>query len=84
LACARVESENLDAAGVSRPESLENLNGGGFACSVGTEQCKDLAFGNGEADAPHRRHAAIRLAKILDLDGHHEHVAVVIWPEAEQ
>jgi len=80
LALPGIEAEDLDAPGITGPETLENLHGGGLAGSVGPEQCKDLAFGDSETDALHRRHAVVGLAKLLDLDRRHARRAVTSRP----
>ena len=52
-------TENLDAARIPCSEALENLDRRGFPRSVRSKQGEDLAFGDSETDALHRRLAAV-------------------------
>src|ERR1039458_3287658 len=66
-----IGAENLDTSVVAAAVALEDLDDGGLARAVGTEQAKDLARLHAEADPAHGMQRAVRLAQLLDHDGRH-------------
>ena len=69
LARCRVAAEHPHVAAAARAVALEDLDGGGLARAVGSEQAEDLAASDLEADAAHRLHLAVGLAQTAYRDG---------------
>ena len=62
------EAQDGDVPVVGGAQSLDHLDGGGFAGAVGAEHAEDLARLDGEADAVHGLGLAVALAKVLGDD----------------
>ena len=56
----------LDLAGVGRREPFADLDGGGLARAVGTEQAEALAGTDLEVEPVHRDYVAVGLAELAD------------------
>src|SRR5260370_24152681 len=65
---AGIDPEHGDLASAARPQTFENLDGGGLAGPVRTEQAQHLARMDFEIDALDRWELAVVLGKRSDLD----------------
>jgi len=64
----RVEPQRPDAAAGARAQTLDALNGGGFASPIRPHHAEDFAASHGEADVFDRHRLVVALMKLFDFN----------------